>query len=428
METGAAPVPEKVNLRLILSDKPVRAVIILVFVFMIGLGIILPILPLFARSFGVDYAAAGLLISVFGFMRLIGDLVAGGFVERFGERYAGIGGLALLAVSSAAAGLAPNYPLVVALWSFGGLGSAVWFASLFSYMLKVVPAERMGRTLSFFYGSFNLGIVAGGLFGGLIADTFGLASPLFFYSGLLVASAFIYLKFVPDPQIARAPEPDETGITPAEVLVERDVAAHPQSRFENLAELFRIKGFATTLLVNLSYLWLVAAVFDTLLPLFAQDELGMSTSGIGVIFAVALATELVVLYPAGIFADRYGRKKVLLPSIAGLAVMIIIVGLAESPLSLAVLMGVLGIASGFAGVPPAAMLSDIIPKERSGRAVGVFRFCGDLGFFLGPFLAGIASEAYGFRTAFALVSIPVFLALVMVIRTPETLKREPAKA
>ena len=75
------------------------------------------------------------------------------------------------------------------------------------------------------------------------------------------------------------------------------------------------------------------------------------------------------------------------------------------------------------GVPPAAMLSDVVPKQHSGRGVGAFRFCGDIGFFLGPLVAGAASKAFGFGIAFAAVAVVPAIALVVAIRTKETLTR-----
>jgi putative MFS transporter len=52
----------------------------------------------------------------------------------------------------------------------------------------------------------------------------------------------------------------------------------------------------------------------------------------------------------------------------------------------------------------------------------VFRFCGDLGFTLGPLLAGWAIPLVGFRWAFALAAIPTAIALTLIARTPETLR------
>jgi MFS family permease len=175
------------------------------------------------------------------------------------------------------------------------------------------------------------------------------------------------------------------------------------------------------IVTNLAYLWMVAAIFDTLLPLFARDALGMSTLGIGIVFAIAIAAEFLVLYPAGSISDSRGRRYVLVPSLAALAVMTVAVGWADEPVVLAVLVALLGIASGFAGVPPAAMLADVIPAHQSGTGVGIFRFSGDLGFTLGPLVAGFTASSLGFKAAFAIAALPTVTALVLVARGRETL-------
>jgi MFS family permease len=209
------------------------------------------------------------------------------------------------------------------------------------------------------------------------------------------------------------------------VVRERELGV-PRTGWTGIRDILRIPGFMTVVVTNLAYLWVVAAVFDTLVPLFAKDELAMSTVGIGVIFAVALTTEFVVLYPAGAVADRRGRKFLLVPALAALAVLSGSLGWAETPVVLGVLMAVSGIAFGFAGVPPAAMLADVVPTERSGTAVGLFRFCGDLGFTLGPLLAGFTATAFGFEVAFAVAAVPTVIALLLAVRTEETLR--PARA
>ncbi|HEX2236190.1 MAG TPA: MFS transporter [Actinomycetota bacterium] len=396
----------KPSARLMLSQGPVRAVIAVTFVMMIGFGLIAPILPLFARSFGVGYAGAGVLLSAFGLGRLLFDLVAGPLVDRFGERACGAAGLAFVAVSALATSLAPSYGIAVVLWGAGGAGSALAFAALYSYLLKAVPADEMARTLGLFYGSFNAGIIAGAPLGGWLADRFGLASPLVAYCALLACAALLFLRTVSDPP------PRQAVDAPVGTRVGRRVI-----------DLFALRGFVTALVLNFSYLWMVLAVYDTLVPLFARDELGLSPATIGTVLAIALAVELVVLYPAGWAADRRGRKAVLVPSFAALLVAIGLLGWAASLAAFGALMALLGLASGVAGVPPAAVLSDVVPPDRSGAAVGVFRFCGDLGFFLGPAAAGAAVNAAGFRGAFLLVTIPVALALALTVATPETLAR-----
>jgi MFS family permease len=152
----------------------------------------------------------------------------------------------------------------------------------------------------------------------------------------------------------------------------------------------------------------------------------MSTLGIGLVFAVALAAEFLVLYPAGSLSDRRGRRYVLLPSLAALAIMTVAIGWTQGPLGLAAAVALLGIASGFAGVPPAAMLADVIPEHQSGTGVGIFRFSGDLGFTLGPLVAGFTAGTLGFEAAFAIAAIPTIAAFVLVARGQETLAQPPA--
>src|SRR5947207_8330334 len=113
----------KVSLRLILSDPAVRVVLLMIFVIMLGFGIVAPILPLYARSFGVSYEAASLLISAFAFARLITDPVAGPLVSRYGERRISIAGVLIVGVSAFFTALAPTFGLAVLLRGIGGAGS-----------------------------------------------------------------------------------------------------------------------------------------------------------------------------------------------------------------------------------------------------------------------------------------------------------------
>ena len=413
--TGAASAPpeEKVTLLQILKDPVVRLVMVVVFVVMLGFGLVLPTLPLYAKSFGVSYETASLVVSAFALTRLVTDPVSGPIVGRWGERLSATLGLFVVGVSSFLAGLAPNFPMLVLLRGVGGAGSAILFAALYSYLLKVIPKHRMGRTLSLFFGTFNVGIIAGTPLGGWIAESFGLNSPLFVYAGLCILGGILYWRLVPDPKTTGAVDDDDGDPS----------ASHLRRTIRTVRNLVRDRAFVTTIAVNMAYFWMVAGVYDYLVPLFGSDGLGMSPRAIGLAFAVAVTTELIVLYPAGVATDRSGRKAVLVPSLILLAISIVAVGWAGSPLMFVILMAVLGVAAGYAGVPPSAMLSDVVPEQRSATAVGLFRFAGDLGFVLGPYVAGISLESagLGFKGAFAVAAVPVVAALLLVLASPETL-------
>jgi MFS family permease len=389
----------------------VGSVLLVVLVVMAGLGMAFPIVPLYARSFGVSLAAVGAFIATYGASRLVFDLVGGALIDRWGERIVTVVGLTVMSGASLVTAWAGTFGAAVAAWAVGGAGSAVVIGALYSYLLRVAPKAEMARTFGLFYGAFNVGIIAGGPVGGLLAHSAGLRAPFVAYAAALAAAALLYYLLV-------GPPPAAPNDTPADGRRSRG----PRRG------LFASRGFLVACAANLAYLWMIAAVFDTLVPLLARESLGMSAAGIGVLFAVATATELAVLYPAGILADRRGRRAVLLPSLAALAGMVAALGWASSPVALAVLLGVLGLASGSAGVPPGAMLSDVSPPEGSGVAVGVFRFFGDLGLVAGPLVAGTVADVLEFRAAFAVSALPIVLACGIAAWGPETLVRSDGDA
>jgi DHA1 family multidrug resistance protein-like MFS transporter len=405
------PPTPKVGFRSILADPAVRVVMLITFTSLLGFGIVAPILPLFARSFGVGYGAAGLLLSSFAVVRLVFDPVAGPIIDRFGERATATAGLLVLAASSIATGLAGNFWTALALRAIGGGGSSVLFAALYSYLLKVVPKDRMARTLGVFYGSFNIGFIAGGPIGGAIAQHLGLASPLFVYAGLCALAAALYLRFVPNPASIR-PEAERSERLPA---------------WSMTVTLLRSRAFLTTAVLNMSFFWVIAGGYDTLVPLFGRSVLRMSTVAIGVVLAIGVATDFLMLFPAGTIADRFGRRALLLPALAWFTAAVSVGGLASTAVTYGLVLGLMGFGSGAVAVVPGAMLSDVVTEQDRATAVGLYRFFGDLGFIFGPLVAGVAAGSVGFRWAFVLTAVPLAASLLLVVWTPETLARRATR-
>jgi MFS family permease len=369
------------------------------FVIMLGYGIVAPVLPNYARSFGVGYDAVGVLVAAFSLTRLVFDPFVGRLLARYGERSMATVGAAGVGVSSLLAAVAPNYPLLVAFRGIGGAGSAVFFAAILSFLLRTIPSDRVGRVMGVYYTSFNVGIIAGQPIGGFLARSLGLASPLWAYGAACFVAGWVFHRTIRDARVA------EGRATP-----NASIRSLPWNR-----------PFVAVLASNGAYLWLTGAVYGTLLPLFAHERVGLSLAGVGFALAVATASEFVVLFPAGKATDRYGRRTVLVPSLAGYVLVSSALGLATTPALLVAALAVLGVTSGYSGVPPAAMLQDVTPEGMSAPAVTVFRFVGDLGFVLGPLVAGWAAGRYGFAAAFAITALPCALAVALALSIPETM-------
>jgi MFS family permease len=168
-------------------------------------------------------------------------------------------------------------------------------------------------------------------------------------------------------------------------------------------------------------MWMVGAVYSTLIPLFGNEIVKLSLGAVGFGLAISSATEFAALFPAGKATDRVGRKAVLVPAFAALAGTVLFLGVATTPALFMLGLAVLGVASGYAAVPPAVMLSDVTPEESRGAAVAVFRFVGDLGFVLGPLVAGVAAKRFDFGPAFALSAVPIVIAVVLALTIRETM-------
>jgi MFS family permease len=326
----------------------------------------------------------------------------GRFIDRYGERAMVTLGAVIVGVSSIAAGLAPTFPLLLVFRSAGGVGSALFFAALLSYLLRSIPPERSGRVMSVYYGGFNVGFIAGGPLGGLIAAWLGPASVLHVYGGACFASALLFWRTIRNP-----PRGDE------------------EIRSGGLRRLPWRRPLIAVLAANGAYLWMVGAVFSTLIPLFGEEEVGLTEVGIGLALAIVTGVELLVLFPAGKATDRRGRRAVLVPALAGLIAVTAVFGFATATVVFMGGMVLFGVASGFAGVPPAPMLSDVTPEELKGSAVAVFRFVGDLGFVLGPLVAGLAAQQFGYEASFAISALPLLVALALVVSIRETMRKLP---
>jgi MFS transporter, DHA1 family, multidrug resistance protein len=416
----ARPAAPQGSFREVITQPAARTVAGVTLVIMLGYGLIVPVLPLFARSFGVGKAEVGILVTTFGLMRLVFDLVGGPLVDRFGERATATAGAVLVGISSALSAMAPSFLLLVVFRGVGGAGSAIMFAALMNYLVHAVPARQMARTMSMFYASFLLGTVLGQPVGGVIAHVLGLAAPLWFYAGACFISGWLILRRVTDVG-GRV----EAGSTAGGELAGEAEGPLP-SAWGRIKGLMSRRAFVTALAANAAMFWTLAAVRMTLAPLFAQEAIGLSPAGVGGVLGAAAAAQFLVMWKAGSLADSRGRKVVLLPALLILAAATGAVGWTTSALGLGLAMAALGVATGFAGVAPGAIVADIVPR-RSGTAIGMYRFAGDVGFVLGPLVAGIVGQAFGFAAAFMALAVPPLLVFWLAVGMPETLRRDQAE-
>jgi MFS family permease len=138
---------------------------------------------------------------------------------------------------------------------------------------------------------------------------------------------------------------------------------------------------------------------QTVIPLYADQEIGLSAGPIGLIFAMMAFINLLFIVPAGWAIDRFGVKVTIVPSAMVSFAAFALMAASPSTMMLVFSSLVLGVGSGLLGPAPAAYAAEIAPAERRGAAMGLFRSVGDLGFVVSPPLVGYLADQSGFGPA-----------------------------
>jgi MFS family permease len=365
----------------------------------LGFGLIIPAIPIFAKSFGVSNAAIGLVISMFAITRLASGLVSGKLVERFGERFVLGSGLFMVAFFVFLTGLAQSYEQLLFLRAAGGLGSSMFSVASSSLVIRMTSDDKRGRAQSVTTGGFLVGGIAGPAFGGALI-AFSPRAPFFIYSVTLTLAGLTGLIFLSEHRMGKKEEPVHT--LPATTI----------------REAFRIKAFRYALIMTFLTSWILFGVRSSILPLYVIQDLGGTTTLVGIGFTVGALAQGLILIRAGKFSDNAGRKKALSIGFIFIACGITTLILAQSIWFYLVAMLFLGIGGAY-GNTGAALVGDVI-KGRSGRVIAVFQMAGDAGMMVGPILLGFVSDISTYRTALIVSAIAFSIALFLVLDLPET--------
>ena len=378
----------------------------------LGFGILIPVLPVFARSFDVSALQASAVISAFALVRFITSPLAGAMVDRLGERTVMSSGLLIVAVSSAAAGFSQTYLQLIVLRSVGGLGSSMFTVSAMALLLRVVDSDQRGRASGAFQGGFLLGGVAGPAVGGLVV-AWSIRAPFFVYAVTLLMAAVVAMVFLAKSRLHE---------------LEHQVAGGDENRLEQLRDALKDRAYLVTGFV-------VFGLRSSAVPLFVVEGLNKSASLSGIGFLVAAGLQAVLLLPAGRMADTEGRRKALLFGTIGTAAGMLVLTASDVATNgwgtdavagtalFFLAMAIQGAAGAFLGSAPAAVVGDIMGGRRGGIVVATFQMMSDVGAIAGPLLAGLLVDAFDFDWAFAAGSALVLVAVTFVVRMPETLNR-----
>jgi ACDE family multidrug resistance protein len=373
----------------------------------LGYGFVSPVLPQYARDFGVSISAATFVITAFALIRLCFAPVSGLLVQRMGERRVYVGGILIVALSTGMCAFAHSYWQLLLFRSLGGIGSTMFFVSSLGLMIRVSPEDCRGRVAGMFSTAFLVGSVGGPVLGSLSAGL-GLSVPFVMYGvALLVAAGVVFVRLRHSTLAA----PEEQADQPVTLRIA-----------------LRQRAYRAALLSNFATGWAVFGLRMALVPLFVTEALGRGAGMAGVALATFAAGNVSAVIPSGYLSDRIGRRTLLIVglSVSGLATAV--VGAASSlPLFLAGAF-VAGAAAGMFSSPQQAAVADIVGSQaRAGTALAAFQMMADFGSIVGSFAVGEIAQRVSFGWAFVLSGVVLLAAALAWVSAPETRGRPPTE-
>ena len=176
---------------------------------------------------------------------------------------------------------------------------------------------------------------------------------------------------------------------------------------------------------NLTVTWLgcflTGAAFSLVMPFLPLyvEQLGVTGHSAlnmwsGLVFSITFLFSAVASPFWGGLADRKGRKIMLLRSALGMAIVMMLMGLAQNIWQFLVLRALLGLLGGF--IPNAnALLATQIPRQKSGWALGTLSTGAVSGALLGPLAGGFLADHWGLRTVFFLTASVLLVCFILTL-------------
>jgi MFS transporter, DHA1 family, tetracycline resistance protein len=350
---------------------------------LIGFGIILPILPVYAQRFGAQGIGYGALVFVFSAMQFLATALLGRLSDRIGRRPILLTTMVINAAGYVLFAFAPSYALLFVARVISGFASGNISAAQ-AYVADITPPAERARGMGLIGAAFGMGFVLGPMIGGLADHYFGHLAPGLIAAGLSVGNFFSASAILRE---SLAPEHRTT---------------RPLFDFGHMADALARRELRPLMLV-----WLIApfgfAGYTVALPLHATTALGWGAKELGWLFVVIGAIAAVVQgFLFGRLERRTGARALLIAGLFGMAVSIAAVPYASTSLALYAWTVPLAFANSVFAPAASGLVSIYAAPTEQGTILGAAQAFAALGRSLGPLAAGWAYDGLGQRITFLL--------------------------
>jgi MFS family permease len=374
----------------------------------VGLGMVSPLLPIFAKDMGASGVWLGLAFSGFTLTQMPLMPLFGRLSDRWGKRRPFMAaGLAVYALVAIGMLLAPNFYILVLMRVLGGVGAALLFPIASAYAGDITPPGREGMFMGVFQVSFTMGWGVGPLLGGTLTDAYGMDAAFASQAALACVALAVVLLRLPEPS-SRTEEEDE-GHTPLSAIL-------------RLPPVRALIAFQTAWSFN-------NGILMTFVALYLTEDLGASAAIVGAIMTTRVLMNGSLQVLGGSLADRVSRPLLMVAGMIAAAAVVFTIPWAQSIAVVWVLFALAGAAEAFSMPAASAMATETGRGTGMGAIMGVFHTSFSVGMVVGALVGGLVADMVGLREVFRLGPVVQLIgAAVLIALTMNARSGRPAPA